>query len=197
MGGDKLASAKDLTQTATVQLDPAAGGLKVTQTEQWLAPGYFRQENVLPFGKVITYSDGKTGWSATPQGVAPAPEAQLRQIGFETFRMWFSLMQSDQNPERTVSGTGDGKVEISDKSGHAVTLTFDPGTGLPATQTYTPPANQNGAVEEVYSNWEETGGVKLPRKVTLNQGGKHFGDVTVLSATINQGLLVEQISKKP
>jgi zinc protease len=197
MGGEKLISVKDLTQTATVQIDRAAGGLKVTQTGQWLAPAYFRQENVLPVGKVTTYSDGKTGWSATPQGVMPAPEVQLHQIAFETFRLWFSLMQSDQNPERTVSETGDGKVEVSDKNGHTVTLTFDPKTGLPATETYTPAGNPNGAIEEVYYNWEETGGVKLPRKITLNQGGKHFGDVSVVSAAINQGLTIEQISQKP
>jgi zinc protease len=197
MGGDRLAAVKDLTQSATVQLDPAAGGLKVTQTEQWVAPGFFRQENILPFGKVITYSDGKTGWSATPQGVAPAPPAQVEQISFETFRRWFSLLQSDTDPGRTVNDAGDGKVEVSDGSGHRVTLTFDPKTGLPASQTYTPPGNPNGAVEEIYSNWEETGGVKLPRKMTLRQGGKHFADAAVASAAINQGLTAEQISKKP
>ena len=69
---------------------------------------------------MTTYSDGKTGWSATPQGVVPAPEAQLNQIAFETFRIWFSLLQSDRNPERTVNEAGKGKLEISDKNGHSV-----------------------------------------------------------------------------
>jgi zinc protease len=196
MGGDKLTAVKDRTQTATVQLDPGAGGLKVTQTEQWVAPGYFRQENVLPFGKVTTYSDGKTGWSATPQGATPAPEAQVNQIAFETFRMWFSLLNSDSDPDRSVNDAG-GKVEISDKSGHTVSLTFDSKTNLPATETYSTPGNPNGPVEEMFSDWQDTDGVKLPRHVTLNQGGKHFADATVASVTINQGLTVEQISKKP
>jgi hypothetical protein len=198
LGGEKnLRAVKDLTQSATMQLDAAAGGLKITQTEMWLAPNHFRQENVLPFGKVISYSDGTAGWSSTPQGLVPAPDAQLKQIGLETFRMWWSLLLSDQNPDRTVNDLGGGKLEISDKAGHLVTLTLDPATGLPKSQSYAPPGNANGAVEETYADWQDTSGIKLPRKVTLNQGGRHFGDITVTSTTINSGITVEQISKKP
>ncbi len=52
-GASKLSAVKDVTQKVDLNLDPAAGGLKVTQTELWLASGQFREENVLPFGKVI------------------------------------------------------------------------------------------------------------------------------------------------
>lgn len=198
MGGTaKLQAIKDLTQTTTMQLDVAAGGLKITQTGQWLAPAHFRQENILPFGKVISYSDGTTGWSATPQGLIPAPEAQLKQITLETFRMWWSLMLSDTSADRTVNDLGGGKLEISDKAGHMVTLVIDPKTGLPASQTYAPPGNSNGAVEEVYADWQDVSGIRLPRKITLNQAGKHFADVTVVSTALNSGLTAEQISKKP
>ena len=50
---------------------------------------------------------------------------------------------------------------------------------------------------EVYSDWQETNGVKLPHKIVITQNGKHFADVTVTSVLINQGLTPEQISKKP
>ena len=197
MGGDKLSAVKDMTVASTVQLDQAAGGLKVMQTAQWVAPGHFRQQNILPFGKVTTYSDGKTGWTATPQGVVPAPEAQVQQIAFETFRIWFRLLGNGGDSENTVRDIAGGKVEISDKNGHTVTLAFDPKTGLPATETYSTAGNPNGPVEEVYSGWEETDGVRLPRKITLNQGGKHFADATVSSVRLNQGTTVEQLAKRP
>ncbi|HVW84431.1 MAG TPA: pitrilysin family protein [Bryobacteraceae bacterium] len=197
-GAGKLAAVKDFTQSAKIQLDPAAGGLVVNQTEQWLAPSHFREENILPFGKVITYSDGKTGWAATPQGVGPIPAAQIKQIQFETFRMWFPLILSDRDPQRTVADQGNGKVEISDKSGHSVLLSFDPRTGLPATATYAAPGNPNGAVEESYSDWQDAGGgIRVPRRIVLKQGGRHYADVTVTSVTANQGLTPDQVSKKP
>ena len=195
-GADKLLAVKDVTQSGTVQLDKAAGGLKVTQTSQWIAPTYYRQEDVLPFGKIITYSDGKSGWASTPKGVVPLPDAQLKQITFEMFRNWPVLMLSDRDPDRVVTDAGGGKVEISDKAGHSLLMTFDAKTGLPESETYSEPGGQ-GEVQEAYSDWQETGGIKSPRKVTLLQGGNHYADVMVSSQTVNSGLTVEQISKKP
>jgi len=195
-GADKIAAIKDVTQTSSIQLDPARGALKITQTEQWLAPVHFREENVMPFGKVSTYFDGKTGWAATPQGTGPLPEAQQKQSGAASFRIWFPLLLSDRDAGRTVVETADGKLAISDQEGHSVTLTIDPKTNLPATETFVEPGG-NGPIEEVYGDWQEINGIKLPRNITLNEGGKHFADVTVTDVKVNQGLTVEQLSKKP
>ncbi len=50
---------------------------------------HFRQEVELPFGKIVTYSDGKTGLQASPQGVMPMPpavaETGARRIVPESF----------------------------------------------------------------------------------------------------------------
>ena len=178
---------KDLTESASVQV---ASGLKVTQTEQWLAPAYFRQDDVLPFGKVATYSDGKTGWEVTPQASGPLPPAEAQQIGLESFRMWFPLMLSDRDPDRIVTAEGNAKIRISDKSGHSVLLALDPATGLPASEAY-------GNEEEIYADWRETNGVKLPWKITVSQGGQTAAGVTVTDIKLNQGLTPEQLSKKP
>ena len=198
MGGTAaIAAVKDATESNTIQLDQAAGGLKAEQTAYWIAPDQFRQDNVLQFGKVSTYSDGKTGWMATPQGVQSVPAAQLKQVQFETFRVWFSLMQSDLNPNRTVSDLGDGKVEISDKAGYSVVMTFDSGTGLPSTETYSQAAGAPGSVMETYGDWRESNGVRLPRKITMMQDGHHYLDITVNDVALNKGLTAEQLSKKP
>ncbi|MDP9170536.1 MAG: insulinase family protein [Acidobacteriota bacterium] len=193
-GAAKLAAVKDMTQTATVMIE--RGGMSVKQSEQWLASGHFRQENVLPFGTIVSYSDGRTGWAATPQGVIALPPAQLKQINSELFRMWFPLMLSGQDIDRVVTDAGEGKVAISDKAGNSVLLTFDAKTGLPATESYTA-GGPEGAVEETFADWQDTGGVKLPRKVSISQGGAHFADATITGVTINQGLTPEQIAKKP
>ncbi|HVV45509.1 MAG TPA: pitrilysin family protein, partial [Bryobacteraceae bacterium] len=118
LGGEgKLSGVKDMTQKAELSLDAAAGGLKVSQTEFWVASGHYREENVLPFGKVMTYSDGKTGWVSNPKGVSAIPEPERKQVSFEIFRTWFPLLASAQDPNRTITDEANGVVRISDKSG--------------------------------------------------------------------------------
>jgi predicted Zn-dependent peptidase len=198
MGGDaKLAAVQDMTQKADLNLDAAAGGLKAQQTELWTAPNQYREENVLPFGKVITYSDGQTGWVSSPQGTLPIPDAERKQVSFEIFRMWFPLMASMKDTNRTIEDAGNGAIRISDKNGNSVLLTIDPASGLPASENYSEAGTPGSDVLETYADWQETNGVKLPRKITIGQNGKHFADIKVTSVTMNQGLTAAQLSKNP
>jgi hypothetical protein len=88
-------------------------------------------------------------------------------------------------------------VEISAQAGYSVVMTFDAGTGLPATETYSQAAGPGGVVMEAYADWRESNGVKLPRKITMMQDGHHYLDITVNDISLNKGLTAEQISKKP
>jgi zinc protease len=197
-GGEaKLSAVKDITEKAELNLDAGAGGLKATQTESWIASGHYREESVLPFGKVIVYSDGKTGWVSSPQGVMPIPDAEREQVGFEIFRMWFPLLSSAADPNRTIQDDANGAIRISDKSGNTLLLTIDPATGLPLSENYSEAGSNGQDVLETYGDWQETNGIKLPRKITITQNGKHFGDIKVNSIMIDQGLTPEQLSKKP
>src|SRR5208282_3545771 len=78
-GADKLAGITDTLVTAEVQIDPGMGGLKLKQTNHWLAPGLFRQEVEAPFGKLSSYTDGKSGWIKTPQGDGALMGPMLKQ----------------------------------------------------------------------------------------------------------------------
>ena len=79
-----------------MQFAARQGGLKSSQVNYWLLPGTFRQENTLPFGKVVAYSDGKTGWLHSPQGNMPLGGPQLKQVQGEIFRNYIGLLQSDR-----------------------------------------------------------------------------------------------------
>jgi zinc protease len=196
-GGEaKLSAVKDITEKAELSLDPGAGGLKVTQTEFWISAGQYREENVLPFGKVMSYSDGKTGWVSSPQGTVAIPEPERKQVSFEMFRMWFPLLTSAGDPNRTIQDEANGVIRISDKSGNSLLLAIDPATGLPLSESYAEPGSTGQDVTETYADWQETDGVKLPRKITITQNGKHFADVKVTSVMIDQGLTAEQLSSK-
>ena len=189
-GADKLAAVKDSTQTLELTLDPAAGGMKMKQTNRFLAPNIFRQEQEIPpIGKVIAFTDGKTGWMATPQGVLPMNGDVLRQAQGELFRQLESLVLSNN-----ANAVADNAVQIAAPDGQIVKLDFDPATGLPVSVSYRQGPSE---VVESFADWREAGGIKMPFKLTLQQDGRKLGEATVSGYQFNTGLKEEDLSKKP
>jgi zinc protease len=198
-GADQIAAVKDVTESVQLNMAAMSPGMKVAQTNTWVAPDQFRQESQLPFGKVVVYSDGKSGWMSTPQGIRPLPPPLLQQVREELFRNYFSLLLSDRMVDRTISSPEPGVIDISDQAGNSVRLIVDEKTGLPAKEVYESrqPTGQTGSMEEVFDEFERAGGINVPKKRTVNQGGKKFADVTITEYKINTGIKVEDISKKP
>jgi len=192
-GADKLAAVKDSVQTAQVQIDPAMGGLKLKQVNYWLTPGLFRQEVEAPFGKLSSFTNGKSGWVKSPQGEGALMGPMLRQAQGEVFRSYFHLMVSDRDPERTVNFVAPAVVEISDKNGNAARLTLDESSGLPLKASY---ESSQGKVEEGWSDWRDVAGMKAPFKISVTQNNKKFADVTVEDIKVNTGATEEQLSKR-
>lgn len=198
-GADTLAAVKDMTQSAEVNMDMGGGAMKASQNNMWIAPSTFRQEQQLPFGKVIAYSDGTTGWLQTPQGNMPMPAPVLQQVRGELFRLWIPLALSDRDPDRTVNYAGDGVLEISGKQGVSIRLKVDEASGIPISVSYSS-SQMSGApeiVEETFSDWRDVQGVRLPFKTVIMQGGRKFAESTVQSIRINAGLKPEELSRKP
>jgi zinc protease len=198
-GADKLAEVHDFSETVELSTAVMPSGVKITQTNLWAAPGYFRQESQLPFGKIIVYSDGKSGWMSTPQGIRPLPEAQLKQVREELFRNYFQLLLSDRMTGRTVSSPREGVLDIGDQAGNSVTLLLDEKTGLPAKETYRSeqPMGPSADMEETFEEFGQAGEIKAPKKVTINQNGKKFAEITITEYKLNSGIKAEDISKKP
>lgn len=202
-GADKLAGVKDLTQAAEMIMDPAAtgggGGMKIKQQNRWMAPGILRQDQALPIGKIIAFSDGQSGWLALPQGVMPMPPPVLKQARGELFRAWIPLMLSDRDAARTVNATGPSTVDISGAGGDSVRVEFDPATGLPVSQIYkeTGMGGAPSEVKETFSDWRDVDGIKLPFKTLMEQNGKKAGEATISDIKLNTGLKADELSRKP
>ena len=195
-GADKLAAIQDVSETRDLIM---GSGAKIQQINLWVAPDQFRQESQLPFGKVIVYSDGKSGWMSTPQGLQPMPTEQLKQVREELFRDYFRLLMSDRMPDRTVNSPREGVLEISDKDGDSVQLHIDEKTGLPAKEVYRsvgpmgPPAD----MEVTFVDFAEAGGVQAPKKITINRGGAKYAEINITGYKVNSGITAGEISKKP
>ena len=192
-GAEKLAAIHDISESLEFAMDASAGGIKMKQRNRYLLPTYFRQDLELPFGKISTYSDGKTGWQMTPQGQQPMPPQVVQQIRGVLFRNLAHALLADRDSSLKVNAVADDTVEISG-DGHVLKLQFDVSTGLPVKESY-----QEGpaAVEEALSEWRDAAGVKLPYKKTIVQGGKHFADITIQEYQVNSGIKPEELSQKP
>ena len=197
-GAVRLASIKDLSYSADLSLQMGDNPMKANQRTSIILPNYFRQEQQLPFGKIIVYSDGKTGWMSTPQGTNPMPEPVVRQVRGELFRFLPSLLLSDRAQDRTVNDVGNGTVEISG-GGENAKLQIDEATGLPRSLTYQsvgaggPPQDAT----ETYADWRDVDGIKVPYRVTVEQAGKKAADLTITEYRMNAGTKPEELSRKP
>jgi zinc protease len=193
-GADKLAAVKDVTMAATATL----GNMTMKQQILLIVPNQLRQEQVLPFGKVIVRWDGKAGTFQAPNapGPMPIPPPIQRQLSGELFRNLFTLLMSDRVAERTVNALSPGQIEISDKSGNTVKVAVDPATGLPAKLIYRMDGPQGPAdVENHYKDWRETGGIQAPYLVEIYQAGKKASEIKYETITVNAGVKPEEIMK--
>jgi len=197
-GADKLTAVKDIQMHANLEVFTPGASMKVKQTNSFIAPWTVRQDNELPFLKQSVYSDGTSGWLAGMQGVQNLTPPVLKQIRGQAFRQLPGLVLSDRDPNRTVNYAGDGVIEISSKEGESVHLTVDEKTGIPVKIAYQQSAAEGGsAVEEVFSDWRDVSGIRLPFQWTVMQSGKKFAGLTVQDYKINSGLTPEALAKKP
>jgi zinc protease len=198
-GRDKLAGVRDVTETVELGMASMPPGVKIMQVNWWTAPNHFRQESQLPFGKVVVYSDGKSGWMSSPQGVRDLPGPQLKQVREELFRNYFRLLLSDNMADRVVNSPEDGVIEISDQAGNSVKLFVNEQTGLPAKEVYRSdqPMGPPSDLEEIFEAFDLVSGIKAPKKITVKQNAKKFADLTITELKLNSGIKTDDLSKKP
>jgi zinc protease len=201
-GGDRLAAVRDYSMLAQYQIDPsvsALGGSKIVQTDRWVSPTTFRQDSSMPAGAVAAYTDGKIGWISTPQGWGALAGTQAKQVFGDLFRVYFRLLLSDRLDGRTVNAIDDNTIQISDATGQVASVEFDAQTGLPRKVSYDTPQAAGPPIysEDVYDDFRDIGGVKIPFKLTINQGGRRFADVVVNEYKINVGIKPTDLAKRP
>lgn len=205
-GADKLAGLKDAVAEAEAQISgPMAGGLTVKQVKKIVFPSTIRNENELPFGKIVLFTDGKMGWMQGPQGQMPLPAAQMQQARGEIFRQTETLLLSDRDAGRTVNfvkqekaGDRDADViEISTKDGLAVQLYIDAASGDVLKKAYRGEALAGPAasVAETYEDYKDVNGIRAPFKTVVFQNDKKFAETRYTKIEYNTGLKVEDLAK--
>jgi zinc protease len=201
-GAEKLAAVKDYTMLAEYSIDPGVanvGGSTIVQSDQWVAPTTFRQDATLPGGRVSAYTDGRVGWVSNSQGWGALAGAQRSQMFGDLFRVYYRVLLSDRLEGRTVNAIDDSTVQITDATGQVTSVEFDPGTHLPKRLSYDTQQPTGAPIysEELYEDYRDVGGLKVPFKLTINQGGRKFSEAVVKDYKINTGLIPLELARRP
>ena len=193
-GAEALAGIKDMTWNVDMNM----AGTSLKSKNLFRVPNQFRQEQELPFGKVLVYSDGTTGWMKTPQGEIPMPPEFLTQVRGQIMKLLPTLVMSDRVANRTISLVDDNTVEISEPGNPSMKLRFDVKSGLPNKVSYASAGMQGMVdVEEELDDFRDIGGgVKMYCKQSVTQSGQKATSV-LSDYKINTGLTKEALSAKP
>jgi zinc protease len=197
-GPARLAAVRDTTHVMEITLEPAAGGYKLKQVSRYMTPDQFRSEQATPFGQIVVYSDGKSGWITTPQGSKPLPTDTLATVQGVLFRQPSALMLSDRDPSRSVKAVGADAVEVSSADGQHVRVEFDPDTGLPLRQLYVIATASGTRVTrtETFSDWRDVNGLRFPFKAVQLEDGSKVLELNVSEYQVNTGLTVADLSRR-
>jgi predicted Zn-dependent peptidase len=203
MGGAAVLKVKDFTVVGNLALSMPQGEFSMKMESTQNLGGKMLTKAVTPMGEMLQGYDGKVSWMKMGQDVREMPAAQADEA---LFRDTFWLLQNFENSALTVQALGpsevDGKAEegiaVSDPARKLVVrLYVDAKTGLLVKKSYTaafmgPPTD----TEELYSDYREVEGMKIPFKAVVNQGGKKRAEQTTTEMKINPNV-ADAAYKKP
>jgi zinc protease len=205
MGGPAIGAVKEFIVIADLVLRAPQGEFSMKTESTVRLAGKLLTKMTTPVGEILQGFDGKTAWMKTPQGTQDLPDSQREEMESNIFRNTFSLFQNFESNAVKVQALGSATVDgqavdsvaiIDPAHNRQVQLLIDSKTHLPLKKIYTASLmGAPGEVEEVYSDYREISGLKIPFKVILNQNGKKLGEQTTTEVKINPGLKDEAFNK--
>ncbi len=195
LGGSAFAD----VEAMRAQSAQSQGGMTVQSEVVASLPDQFRIEQETPMGNMTIVLDGDQAMAETPQGTQQLPPSVAQQIKNSLWRDVGYLMMNADDEALQVQSLGTEEIEgqtyealrITPPAGSAFTLYVDPETMRPARMSYQGTNPQTGVpfdATDVYSNYQETGGITIPYTTTTYRGGEEAGSSTVQEFTINPDL---------
>lgn len=166
--------------------------------------GKMMQKLQLPMGEMTMAYDGQNGWMRLGTEARDVPASQKGELEGGFFRQSLSLLQKFQDYGVQAVGASDvagqkleGVAITGPAQNQQVVVFIDPATRLIVAKRYTaslmgPPAE----TYEVYSDYRDVGGVKMPFKTMTTQGGAPRAEMTATEVKINPGV-EDSAYKKP
>lgn len=202
-GGDKLAGVKDYVQTGAMNVETPQGAFALTVEATTTASGKTLQKMTTPMGEMTQGFDGKSAWMKSPQGVQDAPGGG-EEAADDLFRETIFLLA--KSPAYTAQDLGSAPfggaqaeaVLVTDPdSKREVKVFIDPATNMVIGKQYVgkSPTGTPGEMQEVYSDFKDVDGLKLPAKTLVTQNGKKAAEVTITKTAVNTGVADSAFNK--
>jgi hypothetical protein len=168
--------------------------MQLTVTETVMLPDKTKQVFEMPEGKRVQVLNGETGWLQIGPTMRDLALTEKREMKRGLFRDTINLFQRIKSEELKIQYFGDetlgGKtfhvLHISNKAGDFFNINIDAETFLIAKKIYHGSSEVGLAtLEEIYSDYREVDGIKLPFHTVVRANGKKFIDSVVIEAKLN------------
>jgi predicted Zn-dependent peptidase len=204
-GADRLAAVASLRQSGTAVATTPQGEMQIELIELLVFPDRYRQELVLPFGRMVTVVTAEDGFLMTPQGIQEMPEPRRTDARRSMRRELVALLRAhrDEGFEAVALGAGeiDGRavervqvafsgdvigLAIANDSSEVLEMVFR-GSGF---------GGAPGEIRQSYSDFREVDGLRLPFRTSSTFEGDPYIAVTTMEIEVD-GAVEEGAFQRP
>ena len=205
MGGRSLTAMNDITQSITEISFLPQGTLKYEMEIAYGCPNRILLKTRMDFGDVTSGYDGETGWTENRMGVQPMNEGQLADMRMSLASNLYHLLQNLGGSEYSLAYLGQDRV--GDKAVKVVRafhrptktsimLSIDARSSVVLKKAWQRRGTSSlEDVTDVYADYREVKGVKVPFKTTSYAGGEKIAEMLIHSVKINSGLSTKFFAK--
>jgi hypothetical protein len=204
-GADEIASARDFDEVVHADswfYDGTPRSGVVRKRVRFIRPHYLRIDQSGPGDTYVLYFDGSSGWEINPDGTLTSLAGGDLKFA-ENYLSGLNLNSwlADRDPSRVITSSGPNVIVVSTKgdSSQKTEITLDPLTFLPAKETGISRADSDRPVHQEmrFDQWEVSGGVRFPRRLSNFHDGKRMAEITVEQIKLNTGMKAGDLAIKP
>lgn len=198
LGGEKnLQAIQSIKSAAQIELSMGGQTMSASMKELIVYPDKQRQEMQMPFGKMVQVLNRDQGWAQRPQGVVALNASQLTEMKKSLMRDPFLLLRMAEKESYTVQSLGEEKANrkaykvllITNGDELSIKHFLNPQTYLIEKRVYQGNIMGRPAkLEEVFSDYREVSGIKIPFALTTFADGQKFLEGTFTEVQINPAI---------
>ena len=197
-GKENFKKIKAVSSKGSLSLVTPQGEFALQTTSLFSFPDKTREVIITPMGEMISVSNGKEGWTKQGSNIIPSTEEQMKEAKKESFRNTILAFKNvDDTGYQVVFVTADkvgdkpvNIIQIGTTDGQTTfKLALDAQTGVPVAKIYFGQTMLGpGNLTEIYSDYRDISGVKIPFVVRIESDGQKVAEASLTDYQINPNI---------